>query len=178
MRGRTAALYVNLGTGVAAGIVTGGELQLGAHGAAGEIGYIAPTLESVANRRPDEALLEERIGGRGVATWASVELGHAVTMAALMAAPEHTPEAELRERLLREIGFWVANVTVVLDPEVVVLGGGIMRAASDLCHRLELAIASTGPFPVKVVPARFGPESSLLGAGAIALDAAGLPRPT
>lgn len=178
MRGRTTALYVNLGTGFAAGIVTGGELQPGAHGAAGEIGYIAPTLESVATRRPDEALLEERIGGRGVATWASVELGHPVTMAALMAAPEHTPEAELRERLLREIGFWVANVTVMLDPEVVVVGGGIMRAASDLCRRLELAIAGTGPFPVEVVPARFGPESSLLGAGAIALDAAGLPRPT
>jgi glucokinase len=140
------------------------------------MGYIAPTLEAVDRRRPDEALLEERIGGRGVATWASAKLGHPVTMAGLMGAPEDGPEAQLRERLVQEICFWIANVAIVVDPEVIVLGGGIMRAASDLCQRLTHAIQSIGPFPIRVEPARFGPESSLLGAGAIALDAGNAPR--
>lgn len=163
-------LYVNLGTGVAAGIVAHGELVLGAHGAAGEIGYIAPTADVLDRRVRDEALLEERIGGRGVATWASAELGHPVTMADLMAAREGTREHEIKQQLLAEICFWIANVTVVLDPEVVVLGGGMMRTESPLCRELERTIERLGPFAIAVRPARWGSESSLLGAGAIALD--------
>jgi glucokinase len=163
-------LYVNLGTGVAAGIVTGGNLCYGANGAAGEIGYLAPTPQAAHARRLDEALLEERLGGRGVARWASAELGRPVTMAELFAAGSDDRARELRDRLVDEIGFWVANVAVVVDPQRVALGGGLMRAASSLCGEVAAAIARVGPFSVEVVPARFGAESSLLGAGAIAFD--------
>lgn len=170
LHGVSDGLYVNLGTGVAAGIVAAGKLQLGAHGAAGEIGYIAPTLASIGRRRPDEALLEERIGGRGVATWASRELGRPVTLAQLMAAREEEPEARLRDQLMDEICFWIANVAIVNDPELVLIGGGIMRARSALTSYLETTIRRIGPFAIPVKPARFGAESSLLGAGAIALE--------
>jgi glucokinase len=172
LRGIRDGLYLNLGTGIAAGIVVGGQLCQGANGAAGEIGYLAPSPAAVDRRRPGEALLEERLGGRGVATWASAELGRPVTMADLF-VPESGDErlARLRGRLLEEICFWVANVAVVLDPQRVAVGGGLMRAASSLCAQIERAIARVGPFAVGVVPARFGAESSLLGAGAIAFDA-------
>ena len=167
----TNGLYVNLGTGIAAGIVVGGQLAQGAHGAAGEIGYIAPTPEAITRRRPDEALLEERIGGRGIRTWASAELGRPTTMAELMAARPGTTEHAIAERLIAEICFWLANVAVVLDPQVVVLGGGMMRGDTPLTTELEAAIERVGPFAIPVRPARFGAEASLLGAGAIALDA-------
>jgi predicted NBD/HSP70 family sugar kinase len=171
LRGVSEGLYVNLGTGVAAGIVTGGRLALGANGAAGEIGYVAPSLAAIVHRRPGEALLEERLGGRGVATWASAELGRPVTMAELFAAANDNARArELRDRLIAEICFWVANVAVVLDPQRIAVGGGMMRAQSSLCAEIEQAVARVGPFAVEVVPARFGAESSLLGAGAIAFD--------
>jgi len=153
-------LYVNLGTGFAAGIVVDGRLAHGANGAAGEIGYLAPAPDAVDRRRPGEALLEERLGGRGVAEWASAELGRPATMADLF---EPDPGDELC--------FWVANVAIVLDPQRIAVGGGLMRAASSLCYRIERAITRAGPFTVEVVPARFGAESSLLGAGAIAFDA-------
>jgi glucokinase len=171
LHGIKEGLYVNLGTGVAAGIVSHGELVQGAHGAAGEIAYLAPSLEAASRRQPDQALLEERIGGRGVATWASAELGRATSMQALLAAEASTPEHAVAERLLDEICFWIANLTVVLDPEVVVLGGGIMRTDRGLARRAEAAIARISPFPTPVRRASFGPESSLLGAGAIALEA-------
>jgi glucokinase len=46
LRGISHGLYFNLGTGIAAGIVAGGEILVGAHGAAGEIGYILPGREA------------------------------------------------------------------------------------------------------------------------------------
>ncbi len=170
LRGVEHGLYVNLGTGVAAGIVSGGQLIHGAHGAAGEIGYIAPSPEALIGRKPDEALLEERIGGRGVATWASAELGQPTTMQDLLTADQNTPEHAVAKRLLDEICFWIANVAIVVDPEVVVLGGGIMRARSGIAERAQAAIARVWPVPIQVRSATFGPESSLLGAGAIALE--------
>ena len=47
LRGVSYGVYVNLGTGIAAGIVARGEILEGAHGAAGEIGYLVPGLEAL-----------------------------------------------------------------------------------------------------------------------------------
>ena len=47
LRGISHGLYLNLGTGIAAGIVVGGEIVEGAYGAAGEIGYILPDREAL-----------------------------------------------------------------------------------------------------------------------------------
>ena len=74
-------VYMNLGTGIAAGIVVGGEILQGAHGAAGEIGYLL-TGPEVLSRRQHEvptgedipAPLEELVGGRAVPERTRTEL--------------------------------------------------------------------------------------------------------
>lgn len=169
LRGVSEGLYVNLGTGLAVGIVSGGRLRQGAHGSAGEIGYIVPSLEALAERRPGQAVLEERVGGRGVEDWTEGELGRRVTAAELLELAQHDPRArQLHERLLGEIALWVANVAVVVDPSRVVLGGGMVRSAEALCARVRDTIATVAPFAAEVCLAHFGAESALLGAGAVA----------
>jgi predicted NBD/HSP70 family sugar kinase len=159
LRGVTEGLYVNLGTGLAAGIVAGGRLQQGAHGAAGEIGYIVPSLAALAERQP----------GQAVELWTAAELGRPVTAAELLESAQDDPRArELRERLLDEIALWVANVAVVLDPSRVVLGGGMVRSEAEVCDRVQDKITTLAPFAAEVYPAHFGAESALLGAGAFA----------
>jgi len=170
LRGVANGLYINLGTGVAAGIVVGGELVEGAHGAAGEIGYVVPSLAALAARCPDEAPLEELIGGRGMASRASRQLGRSVTMAELVTLGDHDEEARaLCEELLDEVALWIANLSIVLDPSKVVLGGGFIRSGRDLCQRVEDVLKRAAPFRPDVVPAFFGADSALVGAGALAL---------
>lgn len=171
LRGVSDGLYVNLGTGFAVGIVSDGRLVQGSNGAAGEVGYLVASLDQLAARRPGQALLEERIGGRGVELWTERELGRSVTVAQLLERSRHDPRARhLWQRLLDEIALWVANLAIVVDPACIVLGGGLVRSASELCQRTQEMVTSVAPFPVPVRMAHFGAESALLGAGAVALS--------
>lgn len=164
-------LYINLGTGVAAGMVTGGVLLSGAHGAAGEFGYVVPSvaeLELAAGSAP----VEERIGGRGAAAAASRELGVPVSVADLFRLSATDPRARaVLDRLLDEIGLWAGNLAVITDPEVIVLGGGLMRSADAVLTRVRELVTRIAPFPPRVVAARFGASAALAGAGAAAMNA-------
>jgi glucokinase len=179
LRGISHGLYFNLGTGIAAGIVAGGEILEGAHGAAGEIGYILPGREALGvddpeAPRPEDvpALLEERVGGRAVPGRTSRALGRALTMEQLTQQSDHDDKAAaLLEDILSELALWTVNVAVVVDPERIVIGGGFLRSPSDLCSRARQAFARAAVFCPQVVPAHFGADSALVGAGALALRA-------
>ena len=185
-RGISHGLYLNLGTGIAAGIVVGGEIVEGAHGAAGEIGYILPDREALGGdrtgvTRPEDvpAPLEERVGGRAVPGRTRRALGRALSMEQLsQQSGEDAPAAALLEDILSELALWTVNVAIVLDPERVVIGGGFLRSPSDLCSRARQAFARAAVFCPEVEPAHFGADSALVGAGALALRAdAASPRP-
>lgn len=171
LRGVSDGLYVNLGTGFAVGLVVGGQVVQGANGAAGEVGYVVPTLEDLARHMPGKAVLEERIGGRGVEARTEAELGRSVGAAELLELAERDALArEVRDQLIGEIALWVANVAIVVDPARVVLGGGMMRSGAELFRQTREVVDRIAPFAADVVPAHFGPESALLGAGALALS--------
>jgi glucokinase len=171
LQGVSNGLYVNLGTGFAAALVVDGRVLEGAHGAAGEAGYIVPSLEELARHTPGRATLEERIGGRGVPAWASAELGRALSAAELFELSGRDARArELYDELASEIGLWIANLAVVIDPSRVVLGGGMARDEGLLRRRAEETVNRIAPFGVEVVDARFGAESALIGAGAAAFS--------
>ncbi|MDL4816155.1 ROK family protein [Actinomadura opuntiae] len=159
-------VYVNLGTGLGAGLVVGGRVVPGAHGAAGEIGYLL--------RRPGEpgcadgrAPLEEYASGSGLATRASALLGEPVTAAGLFARRDEPQVAALLDDAAGALGLAVANLATTLDPERVVLGGG-MAAEPSLLPAIRATVARAVPFPPEVVTARFVDDAALIGAIALA----------
>ncbi len=184
LRGVTHGVYVNLGTGIAAGIVVGGEILEGAHGAAGEVGYLLPGPEELRGRQQGvvdgediPAPLEELVGGRAVPGRALKELGLPLTMEQLTERGSYDDKAAaLVEDILSEVAVWVANVAIVVDPQRVVIGGGFLRSASDLCARVRKVFEQTLVFPPEVEPAHFHADSALVGAGALALAVRGCPR--
>ena len=103
-------VYLNLGTGIAAGIVADGKVLEGAHGAAGEIGYILPDRRR-SGRQGGAALpedvpapLEELVGGRAVPGRSLHTLGAALTMEQLTERSNHDPQAAaLLEDILSEL---------------------------------------------------------------------------
>lgn len=164
LRGTEVGLYVNLGTGTGAALIVGGRVISGAHGAAGEIGYLLRHAGE-PGYADGRAPLEEYVSGSGLAARGSALLGEPVVAADLFARRTEPAVAALLDDAAEALGAAVANLTTFLDPERVVVGGGM---ATAFLPALRDAVARTVPFPPRVEAARFVDDASLIGAIALA----------
>jgi glucokinase len=174
LAGIETGLHVNLGTGLAAGVVVGGRVLSGAHGAAGEVGYALLSRHDPCGPHEGLAPLEQRVGGRalgqaGIAFGGSGDARSLLELARNPASPAHRFALEA----LGDLAVQLVNATLLLDPERITLGGGLTGAAElivpVLCDLLDRAT----PFPPDVRVARFANDGALVGACALALRAAG-----
>lgn len=163
-------VYLNLGTGIAAGLVVAGRLVGGAHDAAGEIGYSLPDDMPPERMAADGAApLEERYGGAGMARRLSRLAGATVGVKDLDALAEHDEAmAAEREQLWSGIATATANLCIALDPDVVVVGGGYVRSGVRGVDAIRSVTARACPYPPDIRLARFGADAALVGAAAIA----------
>jgi glucokinase len=171
LKGVDVGVYLNLGTGLGAGLVAGGRVIPGAHGCAGEIGYLLRT-PGEAGYAAGRAPLEEHVSGAALAERGSALLGEPVTAAQLFARRRDRRVRALLTESLDALAMAVANVCITIDPQRLVLGGGMVGAARAIVPRVRSAVRRTVPFPPQVTTARFIDEAPLYGALALALDAA------
>ncbi|MEC3976085.1 ROK family protein [Amycolatopsis sp. H20-H5] len=165
------AVFLSLGTGIAAAILVGGRLLAGANGAAGEIGYNLLAPQDTEGFASGAAPLEEAVGGRGLGGRASRLLGRPVSAGELFAlARENVAAKELVTAALDELSMHVANLALAIDPQRIAVGGGLVRSADVLLPALRDRLAHAVPFPPELVAARFDQDAALLGAIALALD--------
>lgn len=169
-----------LGVGLGLATVLGGRLHRGTTGAAGEIGYLpvhgAPLHTDI--RHPASGGFQSLAGGSAVRDLAAQHGFAAPTpaeavLAALDAATGEAGgaggEKERSEAFLSElahrVAVGIASVCVVLDPELVVLGGEVGRAGGTvLADRVAAAVASIWPSRPRVVPTSVPGEPVLRGA--------------
>ena len=169
LSGADPAVFLSLGTGVAAAVLVGGHVLGGAHGAAGELGY---TLCGAADGRASadgRAPLEEFAGGRFIGIRASQMLHRKVTAAEAFAATDSDVE-KLVDGALRELAVHVANMAVIVDPARIAVGGGMMGSADRVLPVLERRLEVAVPFPPSLVRARFLHDAALRGAIALGLE--------
>jgi glucokinase len=167
LQGTDVGLYVNLGTGTGAALIVGGRVVPGMHGAAGEIGYLL--------REPGEpgyahghAPLEEYTSGSGLAARGTTLLRRSVTAVDLAAGRDEPVIANLLDDAAATLGMTVANLATFLDPERVVVGGGMANA---FLPAIQDAVMRAVPFPPPVEAARFLDDAPLIGAIALAVEA-------
>lgn len=159
-------LYVNLGTGIAAAIVSEGTIQMGPRGLAGEIGYALPGSVESLDWDCDDAPLELLIGGAGLAAWAE-QLGCRADGAAVLEHLIGTDREKLLVERLDELARVLSTCVLLVDPQRVVLGGGLSRSAYVVDHiRRRLAARRVTDVDVRV--SAFGADASLTGAIALA----------
>jgi glucokinase len=170
LRGCDPALFVNVGTGVAAAVVVGGRVLTGAHGAAGEVGYLVDGASGTAGAASGHAPLEELVGGRAIAERAGALLGVPATTAEAFAHADPRVSA-LVDEALDALSLQVANAAILLDPARIALGGGLMGSAERVLDAVRRRVAAVVPFPPEVMPATFLRDAPLRGALAQALDA-------
>jgi glucokinase len=185
-RGHADVVMFTLGTGVGGGVIVDGRLLEGAHGFAGELGHLvideggrdAPsgvrgTVEAYASGTAIEREAEEAV----IAGLAGARRADAPAVVAAAAAGEPWALAVL-ERVGSHLGVAIASIVSVLDPSIVVVGGGagdaaasfLLPAARDV-FLSNLMGAAHRPL-VPVVPAELGDDAGVIGAALLAADAA------
>ena len=124
-------------------MLVGGRVLAGAHGAAGEVGYSLRGCGDTRAFADGAAPLEELAGGRFIGVRASRLTGRSLTAADAFAAEDKVTR-ELVDDALDELGVHVANMALLLDPERIAVGGGMMesgdRVLAALARRLQQAL--------------------------------------
>ncbi|WP_307793569.1 ROK family protein [Microbacterium stercoris] len=141
--------YLNLGTGVAAGLVVDGRVWSGSGGVAGEVGHVS--IDPAGPECPcgQRGCIETLAGGASIARrWGRG--GEHPVRSLFAAADDGDPDAlALRSDLARGVAAAVRVLVLTVDPSVVVIGGGLSRLGERLLSavRIELAAsASSSPF--------------------------------
>jgi glucokinase len=169
-------LCVAVGTGIGAAILMGGQIYRGAEEAAGEVGYFVTDAQAF-ERRPrakgDYGFLEEEAAGPGIARRGSERFGRPVTTAEVMrlAAEENPTAKAVLDETVRHIGIALANMATLLNPELVILTGGVMRSADLLIEPIREMVHRLTPYPPKIVVSQLLEEAGVLGAAALVLEA-------
>jgi predicted NBD/HSP70 family sugar kinase len=175
-RGQHTFALMSVGVGVGMGIVIDGTLVRGAHGAAGEVGYLPSGIDPFAQRHRLHGGLEDDVGEAGLlAAFAQLVCdrppapspSHARELLALAHEGDLAARTVL-DQAARRIGAAIASVIAVLDPELVVLGGEI-GADPWLLGPVREAVAQLVPLAARIESSTLGERASLRGAIALAL---------
>lgn len=164
--------YVWIGTGVGMGLILGGELHRGAHGMAGEIGYL-PIGDDEGDF--DRGAFELAVSGDALVAMAE-ERGVAEPVSPQRVfALAREGDAHAREVLMEEarrVARGIAVIAPVIDPELIVLGGGIGHHADQLLMPLEQELHRISPFRPRISTSFLGSDAVLHGAVGLAASLA------
>jgi glucokinase len=172
--GHTDLVAVTVGTGVGAGVVLAGEVRHGTHHTAGEIGHL-PALGADDLACPCGATghLEAIASGVAMEHRYAVATGETLRLPAIatQAAQGDSVAARILADGATALGASLAGVVNVLDPEVVVLGGGVPSIGASYLSAVRRAFRThllPGVAGVPILPAALGEYAVAVGAAALA----------
>ena len=169
-------VFVKVGTGIGAGIISGGRLQRGAQGTAGDVGHIRVSrAEGVWCRCGNEGCVEAIASGAAVAAAlreAGVDAADGDDVGRLTRAGDLRAIQAVRQAG-RDLGEVLAMLVNLVNPSVVVIGGPMSTAAEHLLagirevvYRRSLPLATE---QLQLVPSVAGERAGVLGAAALAI---------
>ncbi|MCU1595710.1 MAG: hypothetical protein JWO12_3102 [Frankiales bacterium] len=162
-------------TGVGGGLVSGGRVLNGAGGNAGHVGHVVVEAGGPLCPCGARGCLEAIARGPAIVAWAAKRGCSATTGVELAALASQGNAVALQAfaRAGRAIGIGVGNAAVLLDLEVVAIGGGISQVPS-LWPTLRLSLRAHAQIDylkdLRVEPAALGQEAGLIGAAALFVD--------
>ena len=172
-------VYVSVGTGIGMGVIIDGELYRGAHGAAGEVGYLPLGEDGAAGAAGREArrrgILEEAASADAVVRTAKrLGMESATSAKRVFAAARGGDALALAavDAEAQRLALVVGTVAAIVDPEFVLLGGGVGSNIDLLRPPLERRLGELTPLAPPVAEGELGHDAIVLGAIASALDTA------
>jgi predicted NBD/HSP70 family sugar kinase len=179
-RGAKNIVCMSPGTGIGGAVIIDGKLLRGRHDAAGELGLMLPGPQFLGWRNKDWGPLEDIASGTGIAQRARkvVEAQglpipadglRAEDVFALAAGGAAWADA-LIEETIDYLAVALANVQAILDPERIILGGGIASAADRIIPGIERRLEPLLPMVPHIVRSELGYRAGVLGAAAALAD--------
>jgi len=191
-RGSDHVVAIGLGTGIAGGLILDGRLYRGSIGGGGELGHMVIQADGprCQGNCPNHGCIEALASGTALAREARAMavarpdsgLGRAAAAGREPTGPLVTELAfdgdaaaiEVLTQVGTYLGVAVSNLVNIFNPEIVVVGGGVIAAGELLLEpaRAEFARRALPPLrdAARLVAAEFGAEAGMIGAGAMAID--------
>ncbi|NPV53379.1 MAG: ROK family transcriptional regulator [Firmicutes bacterium] len=172
-------VFIAIGTGVGGGVIINGELYRGYSYAAGEVGYTITNL-SWMKRESSEGFgcLETFTAAHGILKRAAelwgTRAGGGETAPATVEEVFELARAgdEIARGLVEEVADHLAagiiNISVVLSPQAVVIGGGIANAGDVLLQPVKERLQRISPIRPQILLSKMGADTGLIGAASIA----------
>ncbi|MDP9372418.1 MAG: ROK family protein [Chloroflexota bacterium] len=188
-RGAGHLVFLICGTGVGGGVIADGRLLLGKDGLAAELGHMVVTLDGPRCHCGGRGCLEAHAAGWAIARDAQrlldvgmpsvlpdllAERGGELSgaLVTLAAQQDDGLALEVLARAGHAMGIGIASLVHIFDPEIVVIGGGVIGAGDlffgPLREALDAQLMAPYKGGVRVVPSALGQDAGLLGAGALA----------
>lgn len=182
-------VFLSLGYGVGAGIIVGGRPVRGADAAAGAIAYLAPgRLSERASGRAIPLRYRELAvaasarkarkapGSRSTENGQTERLGATDRLDAAVVFARAAAGDVIATRVVADVvnalGELVVNIAAILDPEVIVLGGGLARAGRVVFAPLAERLARSVPYPPRLAPSTLAEQAVAQGAALLAFSLA------
>ena len=191
-KGARNLIYITVSTGIGSGIIIDGKVYRGAHGIAGELGHTIIDPNGPICGCGQRGCLEAFASGTGLARRAILELQlgvesiirelvegdlQKVTARTLEDAALKGDEFALNmwESTGDYLGIGMTNVINFLDPEMIIIGGGVSKAGELLFEPMRRSIKKraieSAASKVKIVPAALGKDVGTLGAVSVVIEA-------
>ncbi|MGE9881559.1 ROK family glucokinase [Blautia obeum] len=185
-KGQKNMIMVTLGTGVGGGVIVNGHPLVGAHGAGGEIGHLCVNYEETEHCGCGKTgCLEQYASATGIARLAKKRLAADDAASSLRDKKEISAKTvfdalkdgdKVAEEIVEEFGVYLghamANLAAVVDPSVIVIGGGVSKAGEILLDYVEKNFREKAFFANKnteFVLATLGNDAGICGAAKLIL---------
>lgn len=152
--------YVIVGTGIAAGLLIDGKVYEGSRGVAGSIGWLI--TDGKITQNPTHGNFESKVSGLAL----EKKFGMNGQMLAEMASKGDVKALDNLNKLGEEIGIGIANLVTIVDPEIVVIGGGVSKSWKYIEKGIRHTLNEWGhPIlkDIKVVCSSLGDDAGILG---------------
>jgi predicted NBD/HSP70 family sugar kinase len=159
------AVFVQLGVGIGMGVLIGGEIYRGASGAAGEIGYLP-----IGDARPEgpEGMFEATIGSQAITRHlqGTPPSGSAALNPAdvFSHAADDAESRAVVENMLGYLATGLVSISAVLNPELIVVGGGLAASLGPYVKRLQRELDTKVLNPPRVELSQLGDTAVAVGA--------------
>jgi glucokinase len=171
-RGHRTCAFIFVGTGIGAGVLIDGDLHRGQHSMAGEIAGMCMGPQFVDVDYGSRGCLETLAGLQALAArWPGAAHGDPARWLAELSEASEDGDPRAREAIQATatlIGIAAANVTSVLDPSLIVLGGAVFAQAEPLVREVRRIVTRLSRVPVEIVVSALGREAPLYGSLLIA----------
>jgi len=166
-------ILLAIGTGIGAGIVIDDEIYRGSHQMAGEVGYFLPDRSHLGLSYPDFGAFERIASGTGIAERGRTvlqELHSPLALESLTALDIFTAAQSgenWAEQVLSEtvdyLAQLIAAISLILDPDIILLGGGVGKSADGLIGSIQDRLIGSIPIQPRVQKSSLGYRAAVMG---------------